>query len=220
MSAAASLSGERLRGWRQRLVANPAFQRWAASFPLTRRIADRHARALFDLCAGFVYSQILAACVRLDLFARLADGPRPARALALEMGLTAEAAERLLRAAAALKLVEPTRDGRYRLADRGAALLGNPSIAAFVEHHALLYDDLRDPVALLKGERPARIAQFWPYAARRPGDAPAAQAPGGYAQYCELMSASQALIAEDALDAYPPRGAGLARRWRRRRRLP
>ena len=206
MSAAAPPIAERWLGWRRRLVANPDFQRWAASFPLTRRIADRHARALFDLCAGFVYSQILAACVRLDLFARLADGPRPARALALEMGLTTDVCERLLRAAAALKLIEPTRDGRYRLADRGAALLGNPGIAAFVEHHALLYEDLSDPVALLKGERPARIAQFWPYATRRPGDAPAAEPPGGYAQYSELMSASQALIAEDALDAYPPRG--------------
>jgi demethylspheroidene O-methyltransferase len=203
---AAAPFAERLRGWRRRLVANPGFQRWAASFPLTRGVADRHARALFDLCAGFVYSQILAACVRLDLFARLADGPRPARALALDMGLTTDAAERLLRAAAALELVEPTRDGRYRLADRGAALLGNPSIAAFVDHHALLYDDLSDPVALLKGEKPARIAQFWPYAERRPGDAPAAHAPEGYAQYCELMSASQALIAEDALDAFRPRG--------------
>jgi demethylspheroidene O-methyltransferase len=203
---AAAPFAERLRGWKRRLIAKPGFQRWAASFPLTRRIADRHAHALFDLCAGFVYSQILTACVRLDLFAHLEDGPRSAPALALDIGLTTQAAERLLRAAAALKLVEPTRDGRYRLADRGAALIGNPAIAAFVKHHSLLYDDLSDPVALLKGETQARIAQFWPYAARRPGDAPAAHAPNGYAQYSELMSASQALIAEDALDAFRPRG--------------
>ena len=37
----------------------PRFQRWAANSPLTRWIARRRARALFDLCAGFVYSQIL-----------------------------------------------------------------------------------------------------------------------------------------------------------------
>ena len=59
---------------------------------------QNNARALFDLCAGFVYSQILAACVRLDVFARLADGPRSAaRSLASDMSLTPEAA----RAAAA-----------------------------------------------------------------------------------------------------------------------
>jgi demethylspheroidene O-methyltransferase len=197
---------ERLKGWRRRLIANPAFQRWAASFPLTRRVAERNAGALFDLCAGFVYSQILAACVRLDLFARLAEGPRSTRALALEMGLSTEGAERLLRAAAALKLVEPTRGSGYALADLGAALVGNPAIAAFVEHHALLYDDLRDPVALLRRETTARIARFWSYSGERYGDAPASADEAAYAQYCDLMSRSQALIAEDALDACPPRG--------------
>ena len=206
--------GERWRRWRSRLVANPAFQRWAASFPPTRRIAETKSRALFDLCAGFVYSQILTACVRLDVFARLVDGPRSARALAAEMDLTPEAAERLLRAAASLKLLETTRDGRFALADLGAALIGNPSIAAFIEHHALLYDDLRDPVALLKGKTRGRLASFWPYAERRPGDpAPAESTPEGareYARYCELMSRSQALIADDVLDAFPLRGV---RRW-------
>ena len=48
------------------------FQRFAASFALTRPIARRRAGALFDLCAGFVYSQILFACVRLKLFDHVA----------------------------------------------------------------------------------------------------------------------------------------------------
>ena len=43
-------------------------------FPLTRPIARRRARELFDLCAGFVYSQVLLACVRLRLFEILAEG--------------------------------------------------------------------------------------------------------------------------------------------------
>jgi demethylspheroidene O-methyltransferase len=206
--------GERLRHWRRRLIANPAFQRWAASFPLTRRVADRRARALFDLCAGFVYSQILVACVRLGLFARLAERPRSSRELSAEIGLTAEATERLLRAAVALKLLETTNDRRFALADLGAAMIGNPAIAAFVEHHALLYDDLRDPVALLKGETSPSLSRFWPYAARRPGDPPPAGANAehdpAYARYSELMSRSQAMIAEDVLDAFPP---GSARSW-------
>ena len=42
---------------------------------LARVLPDRRARALFDLCAGFVYSQVLAACVRLRVFDLLRDGP-------------------------------------------------------------------------------------------------------------------------------------------------
>ena len=71
---------ERWLAFRNRTIANPAFQRWAAAFPLTRGIARRNTRALFDLCAGFVYSQTLFACIRLDLFAILAparSGSRP-----------------------------------------------------------------------------------------------------------------------------------------------
>ncbi|HQT73822.1 MAG TPA: methyltransferase, partial [Acidiphilium sp.] len=55
-----------LRRWRDlrnRLLANGTFQDLAARFPPTRFVARREARALFDLCAGFVYSQTLAACV-------------------------------------------------------------------------------------------------------------------------------------------------------------
>ena len=40
------------------------FQRFAASFPLTKPIAQRQSQALFDLCAGFVYAQVLQACWR------------------------------------------------------------------------------------------------------------------------------------------------------------
>ncbi len=59
---------------------------WAAAFPLTRPIARRRTRALFDLCAGFVYSQILLACVQLQLFDILAERPATAAALAPAWG--------------------------------------------------------------------------------------------------------------------------------------
>ena len=71
---------ERIRDWRSRVIADARFQRWAASSPLTRRLAQRKARALFDLCAGFVYSQVLSACVKLEVFDLLAGGSEgPAR---------------------------------------------------------------------------------------------------------------------------------------------
>jgi len=61
--------------WRNRVLASPGFQRFAASFVLTRPIARRRARVLFDLVAGFTYSQILAACIQTGLLEVLADGP-------------------------------------------------------------------------------------------------------------------------------------------------
>ncbi len=120
--------------------------------------------------------------------------------------LTPDAAKRLLRAAASLKLVQALPGERYALDDLGASLLGNPSVSDFIEHHALLYADLRDPVALLRGETATQLAKFWPYAGDSPGTARLAgvesQTAETYASYSALMSRSQALIVEDILDAY------------------
>lgn len=186
---------------RDRLLASPRFQRWAAGFPLTERVARRRARALFDLCAGFVYSQILAACVRLRLCDILFEGPQTLPALAQRLALPADAAARLLDAAVALRLAARRGTDRYGLGNLGAALVGNPGIAALIEHHALLYADLRDPVALLRGEGgDTELARYWPYAG---ADRPAALAADGVAAYTALMSASQALVAGEVLDAYP-----------------
>ncbi len=97
-------------------MANPRFQRWAAGFPLTRRIAHRNTRTLFDLCAGFVYAQVLTACVRLDLFAILAEGPLTVDALAPRLGLSPEKARTLLLAARSLDLVRNLAGDRFALA--------------------------------------------------------------------------------------------------------
>lgn len=204
MSAASPLASSARAGWRERwlnwrngLVADPRFQRWAAVSPFTRFIAQRRAKALFDLCAGFVYSQILLACVRLRLFETLSAGPQNASEIAAQLDLSPEAAQRLLRAAASLRLLRALPNDRFALDDLGASMLGNPSVAAFVEHHTLLYDDLRDPVALLRGETTTRLSDFWPYAKGGAGDEAACGA------YSDLMARSQKLIAQDVLDAYP-----------------
>jgi len=188
-------------GVRNRLIGSPRFQRWAAGFPLTRPIAARRTRALFDLVAGFVYSQVLSACVGLDLFRILAPGPQSIPALATRLALGEPAAERLLKAAAALDLVERLKDGRYGLGQLGAALLGNPAVTAMIAHHTMLYADLADPIALLRGELAApQLAPFWPYA--NSAD-PAAVAPDRVRAYSALMAQSQALVAGEILDAYP-----------------
>lgn len=201
----------RLLNWRERwlqlrdqLLANQRFQRWAADFPLTRRIAKQRARALFDLCAGFVYSQVLLACVRLRLFEMLRDGPLTVAELATRMGLPLTAAHRLLDAAIAIKLLERRSAQRIGLGPHGAALLGNPAVLAMIEHHHVLYADLQDPVALLRGQQAdTQLSRYWAYA--RASD-PAALSAEQVATYSTLMSASQPLVAEDILDAYPVTG--------------
>jgi demethylspheroidene O-methyltransferase len=186
---------------RDRLLASAAFRRWATAFPLTRPIARRRATALFDLGAGFVYAQVLAACVRLRLFDLLAEGPQTLAALAPRLGLAPDAAERLLAAAAALDLASRRSGGRFGLGPLGAAVVDNPGVAAMIEHHALLYADLADPVALLRGEAgETELMRYWAYArSSRPGDLE----PDAVARYSALMAASQPMVAAEILAAYP-----------------
>jgi len=188
---------------RNRALASPRFRRLAMRFPLTRWIARRRARRLFDLCAGFVYSQVLLACVELRVLELLAEAPRSAEALAEKVALPPERALRLLRAAVALGLVERRAGGRFGLGAQGAALVGNPAVAAMVAHHPLLYADLADPVALLRGEgRATELGRYWPYADGAAGNTLQEEE---VAPYSALMSASQSLVAEQVLDAYPLR---------------
>ena len=191
---------DRLLGLRDSILANAGFQRFAGTFALTRPIARRRAGALFDLCAGFVYSQILLACVRLKLFDHLAEGPASASELSSRLSLPIDSMVLLLDAAVSLKLAQRRSGRRYGLGPLGAALLGNPGVIAMVEHHAMLYGDLKDPLALLRGEAKAgELASYWPYAK---GDAPAALSHDAIAPYTALMSASQPMIAQQVLHAY------------------
>jgi demethylspheroidene O-methyltransferase len=191
---------DRLYGWRDRLLMSPRFHRWASRFPLTRPVARRRTRALFDLCAGFVYAQVLAACVQLRVFEILAEGPQTTAALATRLSLSPDAAGRLLGAAVALGLLERRGQDRYGLGILGAAVLGNPGVSAMVAHHSMLYADLADPVALLRrGRGGAALAGFWPYASA-PNDASGTD---DVAPYTGLMAASQPLVADEILDAYP-----------------
>ena len=208
MAAATTAAGwrERWGARRDRLLTSPRFREAASRFAVTRPVARRQAAKLFDLVAGFVYSQWLAACVELQLFERLARGPMTAERLALESQLPLVGAERLLAAAASLELTEPRGADeagrlRYGLGPLGAALVGNDAVLAMVRHHHALYADLAEPLALLRrGRGGGELERYWAYAK--------AQAPGALddertAPYSALMSASQALVAGQVLDAYP-----------------
>lgn len=181
-------------------MLSQGLRHFATRFPLTRPFVRSYARSLFDLCAGFVYSQILLAGVRLRLFDHLAQGPQSITVLAERIALSQEATERLVLACVSLGLLRRSGKDRFALAPLGSALVGNRGLESLIEHHSLLYADLHDPVALLRGERQsAALSDYWPYSR---AEDPAAITQPRVAAYTTLMSASQPMIADEILDAY------------------
>lgn len=186
---------------RDRLLSSVRFQEWASRFPPTRLIARRRASDLFDICAGFVYSQVLLACIELRLFDILLDEPQTATRLAAQLQLPEHAVTRLLDAAVSLRLFERRSDRRYGLGTLGAVLARNPALAAMVRHHRHLYADLLDPVALLRGTSKAtQLGKYWAYA---DAQNPATLSNDDVASYSSLMALSQPMVAEEILDAVP-----------------
>lgn len=181
--------------WINRLVARPGFQSWASRFPLTRGRARADGAALFDIVQGFVQSQVLLALVEMQVFHRLKAGPMSADDLGHALDIPGDRMQVVLQGGAALGLLKRKRDGRFALARKGAALLGVPGLEAMIRHHRAFYDDLRDPVALLRGPEETELSKFWPYVFG--GDVPQAEA----AIYSDLMAQSQRLVAEDTLRA-------------------
>jgi demethylspheroidene O-methyltransferase len=182
-------------------VATDDFQRWSARFPLTRPITMRRSRALFDIVSGFVYTQTLLACVELELFEFLATGARTVQEIAAHTNLSLASTERLLNAAVSLRLLMRRRHGRYAIGALGAPLVGNTGVLALVRHHRMAYQDLEDPVALLRRGADFRteLSRYWSYA-----DAPKPQAidETRVAAYSEIMAATLPPVANDVLDAY------------------
>lgn len=207
MSATAARGfGASLVRWRDRVLMEPAWQKRLMGLAPVRWVARRRLRQLFDLCAGFVYSQVLAACVDLRLFARLAERPLtvdeilagdPEGAHLPRDGLVV-----LLDAAVALRLLR--RGGRgdqtaYGLGPHGAVIAGDPGLTAMIRHHRMLYADLADPLACLRAP-PGALSGYWAYA---DGSGARGPDPGRVAAYTELMAASQRLVAQTILAAYP-----------------
>ncbi len=184
---------------RNRLVGSRGFQRWAAAFPLTRRMARLDGERLFDLMAGFVYSQTLLATVEVGLLRALRGRSQHPASLAAELGLSEDRTATLCQAAASLGLLERRRDGRFHLGRLGAAALGVPGLEAMIRHHGMFYRDLADPVGLLRGETDPEIARFWPYVFGADAGIGGAAAES----YSELMATTQALLTEEILRSVP-----------------
>ncbi len=196
-SDAAHVAGRRLRGSGvlTRLAASRGFQAWAARIPGLRRVARAEGAAIFDLAAGFVHSQVVAALVEFRILEILSDGPAPVGAMARRASVPEPRIAVLLQAGAALGLLKRRRDGAFAISRRGAAILGVPGLTDMIRHHHVLYRDLADPAAFFRGATDPALARFWPYvfgAAR-------AEDPATAAAYSSLMADSQTLVAEEAL---------------------
>lgn len=188
---------------RDRLLARPEFRRWASSVPGLRAISRRQSRRLFDLVAGFTYSQVLLACVQIDLFERLSAGPMRLEDLAREAALPAESADILVRAAVSLDLLEWRGKDSVGLGMLGAVMVDNPAITALVRHHQAVYEDLTDPLRTLREpDRPTRLRNYWAYARDGRHFGEKGLGSSEVRDYSELMSASQPLVAEQVLQAY------------------
>ena len=74
----------------------------AASFP---GVVGTAVVKVFDLVAGFAYTQTVAACLRIDLLALLQREPLDEATIAARLALPLEGLQRLLNAAAALGLL-------------------------------------------------------------------------------------------------------------------
>lgn len=193
---------ERYHGWMLGKIASADFQRWAARFRITRPFVRQDSARLYDLVAGFVYSQTLLACTELGLLHALRGGPRSPQDLGLQHGIPEERMATLCQAASAIGLMVRLQDGSYRLGRLGAASLGVPGLEDMIRHHRVFYRDLADPVALLKGESDPELSRFWPYVLGQD----AAADPATAAEYSDLMATSQHLVAEETLDAVPLHG--------------
>lgn len=192
---------ERIRDRWNALVATDEFQRWSARFPLTAPITRYRSRKVFDLVSGFVYTQTLLACVELGLFEYLADGAKTSGEIAQHTGLTIANTDRLLNAAASLRLLLKRRHGRFALGPLGAPLVRNTGLIALIRHHRMAYADLADPVSLLRqgADYRTELSRYWSYA-----DAPRPQAidEARVAAYSEIMADTLPPVAHDVLDAY------------------
>jgi demethylspheroidene O-methyltransferase len=197
-----------LPSWRERLAAridrwttSPALYHWALSWPLSRWVVRRRSAQLFELMAGFVHTQVLLACVRLRLLETVLEAPRTLDELVAQTGLPRAGLQRLLDSAVSMRLMDRRSGDRYGLGALGAPVAAHEGIRDMVEHNATLYDDMRDPLALLRDPGQAGMHTYWPYTPDQ--TSATSPAPDSFSRYSALMATSQRFVIEELLAAYP-----------------
>lgn len=192
------------RFWAEKF-SNSDLQTRMAKWPLISRLARREGEEIFDLVMGFINSQVLFTLVKCGILESLRSGPKSIDQLAKGAEIPRARCEVLCRAGVALGLLKTLKND-MALTRKGAVLVGVPGLVELIEHHAILYRDLQDPVAFFKGQSVTELAQFWPYVFGQPQD----EAPDVIERYSQLMSASLGLVAQDTLETVK---IGAAQSW-------
>lgn len=206
--AARAVSADR-PAWRRALDARidrwltqPELYRFAIGNPITRWFTRRRAERLFGIMAGFVHSQVLLACVRLQLLEAVRQQPRTLDELAALAQVPAATLERLIRSAVSLELLEPRGSGHYGLGALGAPVATHAGLRDMVEHNAVLYADMTDPVRLMRAQSDAAMHALWPYTDASDASAVRSWSDAKVAQYSNLMASSQRFVIEELLASY------------------
>jgi demethylspheroidene O-methyltransferase len=197
---AANTWHDRMLAWLERLYASPRLYSFSLTNPFTRWVTRRRTQKLFDLMAGFVHTQVMLGCIRLDLFKMLHQAPADLQQIAARVNMPAPVLQRLLLSAVSLGLLECRSQSRYGLGPLGVPLATHDGIAAMIEHNHLLYADMQDPVGFLNNAWQGDMAAYWPYAHDAQAATRAAQ--DKFSRYSDLMAASQGFVVEEILSSY------------------
>ena len=183
-------------------MTRPELYRQSISNPLTRWFTQRRTQQIFDLMSGFVHSQVLLACVKLNIFQIVRQAPATLEELSSRCHVPAPVLQRLLLSAVALRLLEHRGNQRFGLGALGSPLAAHEGIRAMVEHNNLLYQDMSEPIEFLRDAWQGDMASYWTYAH---SDSPAKDSVRHATQvgrYSALMAASQNFVIEEILGAY------------------
>jgi demethylspheroidene O-methyltransferase len=191
---------DRFSQWLERLYASPKLYSFSLTNPFTRWVTRRRTQKLFDLMAGFVHTQVMLGCIRLNLFKMLHQAPADLKQIAQRVNMPEPVLQRLLLSAVSLGLLENRSQSRFGLGPLGVPLATHDGIAAMIEHNHLLYADMQDPLGFLNNAWQGSMAAYWPYAHDAQAATRAAQ--DKFSRYSDLMAASQGFVVEEILSTY------------------
>ena len=134
----------------RRIFQSDGFMRYLETSVFGQYFVRRQALKSFDLMAGFVYSQILLCCVKLDIFDFLKDGPKDIGRVFNFLNLDKAKFDCLFKGASAIGLIETDEDDLIDLTVQGHIFANDKGLLALILHHEMFYRDLMEPVAFLK----------------------------------------------------------------------
>lgn len=181
--------------WLNNLVAKPSFHSFIKKIPIIRQLAFNEGEKIYDLVAGFVYSQILLAFIELSLIDFFISGRKNIDEISKYTGLSNNKCLLLCNAATSIGLLKKRRDSTFKLTRLGAAIKGVRGLDKMILHHKIFYRDLIDPVKLLNENFDTELRNFWKYV---PSTKKITKEEAK--NYSELMGVSQYIVAEETLN--------------------